>query len=140
VTAPPGTAPPVAAPPGDPGASANLCGVAFEDMTDRAVLATREYADPGRLGARQALYRYREPPLDLTAAAVRLLHDAPGPVLDVGCGPGQYRRALRADRPGRATVAADISPGMLAASRVAAEIGRETVFRLATHSGFLVCR
>jgi SAM-dependent methyltransferase len=87
-------------------------GAAFRDLYDRVALTTREYATPDRLEARIALYAHRDPPLDLVDVAVRLLHDSPGPVLDVGCGPGHYAAALRADRPDRGVVAADLSPGM----------------------------
>ncbi|MEN3309663.1 MAG: hypothetical protein V7603_5865 [Micromonosporaceae bacterium] len=90
--------------------------MAFEDLTDRTVLTTREYANPERLNARVALYDYQYPPHDIAGAAVRLLHDAPGPVLDVGCGPGRYVAALRADRPDRPVFAADLSMGMLLAA------------------------
>ncbi|WP_203924979.1 class I SAM-dependent methyltransferase [Rugosimonospora africana] len=85
----------------------------FDDLSDRTVLTTREYATPDRLNARIALYEYQDPRHDLVGSAVRLLHQAPGPVLDVGCGPGHYRAALRADRPDRATIACDLSMGML---------------------------
>jgi SAM-dependent methyltransferase len=90
--------------------------VAFHDLYDRTVLTTREYANPDRLGARMALFKYRDPPHDIVESAVRLLHDAPGPVLDVGCGPGHYAAALRADRPGRPVFGADLSVGMLTAA------------------------
>ena len=85
-------------------------------MTDRVVLTTREYATPDRLNARADMYAYRRPLLDIVAAATRLLHEVPGPVLDVGCGPGRYIAALRADRPDRPVFAADLSTGMLAAA------------------------
>ncbi len=90
--------------------------MAFEDLTDRTVLTTREYATPDRLDARTALYEYRQPRHDISRTAVLLLHDVPGPVLDVGCGPGRYLRALRADRPDRPAFGADLSRGMLAAT------------------------
>ena len=85
----------------------------FGDLSDRTVLTTREYATPDRLNARIALYEYQEPRHDLVGSAARLLHHAPGPVLDVGCGPGNYCAALRTDRPDRATIACDLSMGML---------------------------
>ncbi|MEV0717875.1 methyltransferase domain-containing protein [Asanoa sp. NPDC050611] len=85
----------------------------LDELADRTVLTTREYATPDRLNARIALYAYQEPRHDLVGSAVRLLHRAPGPVLDVGCGPGHYRAALRVDRPDRAAIACDLSMGML---------------------------
>ncbi|GAA5187093.1 hypothetical protein GCM10023322_34640 [Rugosimonospora acidiphila] len=90
--------------------------MAFDELYDRETLTTREYANPDRLGARMALYEYRDPPHDIVGSAVRLLRDAPGPVLDVGCGPGHYCAALRADRPDRPVFGADLSMGMLAAT------------------------
>jgi SAM-dependent methyltransferase len=80
-----------------------------DPYTDRTVLTTEAYADPGRLSARYSLYAHREPPLDLAALATGLLHDVPGPVLDIGCGPGRYVAALR---PHRTVIAADLSFGM----------------------------
>lgn len=88
----------------------------FGELTDRVTLTTREYADPGRLNARTSLYAYREPPLEPAAEAARLLRDAPGPVLNVGCGPGRYVAALRADRPERPVLGADLSIGMASAA------------------------
>jgi len=86
--------------------------VTGDSYTDRTVLTTEAYADPTRLTARYSLYRYRTPELDLAGTAVELLRDAAGPVLDVGCGPGRYVTALRADRPQRTVIAADLSFGM----------------------------
>jgi SAM-dependent methyltransferase len=106
----------------------------YEDMTDRTVLTTREYANPDRLGARVALYAYQHPPHDPAAVAARLLHDAPGPVLDVGCGPGRYVAALRADRPDRPVVAADLSMGMLAVAGRPAVVADAAALPVATAS------
>jgi len=91
--------------------------VAVDDLYDREALTTREYATPDRLRARLALYQYRDPPHDPVDSAVPLLHETPGPLLDVGCGPGRYLEALRADRPDRAVFGADLSMGMLRAIR-----------------------
>ncbi len=80
--------------------------------TDRTLLATEAYADSSQLRARYTIYTHRQPPLDLPGLAADLLHDVTGPVLDVGCGPGLHTAALRADRPQRTVIAADLSPGM----------------------------
>src|SRR2546423_9395843 len=99
-----------------PAIPARLGGVATDRFTDRTVLTTEAYADPTRLVTRYSLYRFREPQLDLPAVIAELMHDVPGPVLDVGCGPGRAVGALRGDRPQRTVVAVDLSPGMLAAA------------------------
>jgi SAM-dependent methyltransferase len=108
--------------------------VAFEDLTDRTVLTTREYATPDRLNARVALYDYQHPPHDPVASAVRLVHDAPGPVLDVGAGPGRYVAALRADRPDRPVIAADLSVGMLRVAGPPAMVADAAALPVATGS------
>lgn len=69
-----------------------------------------QYADDSRLAARQAIYRWRRPRLDLPALVADELDG--GTVLDVGCGNGGYVRTLRAR--GLRVVAADRSYGMLA--------------------------
>jgi SAM-dependent methyltransferase len=86
--------------------------VSSDRYTDRTVLATEAYSDSTQLRTRYSIYTYRRPPLDLPKLAADLLHDAAGPVLDVGCGPGVHTAALRADRPQGTVIAADLSPGM----------------------------
>jgi SAM-dependent methyltransferase len=86
--------------------------VSSDRYTDRTVLATEAYPDSTQLRTRYSIYTYRRPPLDLPGLAAELLHDVTGPVLDVGCGPGVHTAALRADRPQRIVLAADLSPGM----------------------------
>jgi SAM-dependent methyltransferase len=108
--------------------------VSFEDMTDRTALTTREYASPDRLGARIALYAYRQPPLELADVAARLLHGVPGPVLDVGCGPGRYLAALRADRPDRPVFGADLSMGMAVATGAPAMVADAAALPVASGS------
>jgi SAM-dependent methyltransferase len=90
--------------------------VSSDPFTDRRALTATAYADPTRLVTRYSLYRYRQPALNLMAVAAELLHDVPGPVLDVGCGPGRFVAALREDRPHRTVLAVDLSPGMIAAA------------------------
>jgi ubiquinone/menaquinone biosynthesis C-methylase UbiE len=82
--------------------------------TDRRSLATEAYADPTRLTARTSIYDHQVPPHDLVAHVTAMLREVDGPILDAGCGPGRYARALRADRPARPVVAADLSAGMVA--------------------------
>jgi SAM-dependent methyltransferase len=87
-----------------------------EAFTDRRSLATQAYADPTNLTARYAIYQHQRPAYDLPAVVTELLSDLDGPVLDVGCGPGRFTNALRADRSERRVVAVDLSPGMVAAA------------------------
>lgn len=102
--------------------------------TDRSVLITEAYADPGRLSARYSLYDHRQPPVDLPGLAAHLLHDAAGPVLDIGCGPGRYVVALRVDRPHRTVVAADLSFGMASVAGRPALVADVTALPVAARS------
>jgi SAM-dependent methyltransferase len=71
-----------------------------------------QYADDRNLSARQRLWRYQEPYLDIVGWVVRLAGLSAGQrVLDAGCGNGEYLRAL-AQIPVRAA-GCDLSLGML---------------------------
>jgi SAM-dependent methyltransferase len=73
----------------------------------------RGYADPRPLAARQAIYRWQEPPIDLPGIAVSWLRDITGLVADVGCGNRRYLTRIAAERPDLRLVGIDLSPGML---------------------------
>ena len=74
-----------------------------------------QYADDRNLRARQRLWRYQDPYLDIVAWVLDLAGLAPGQrVLDAGCGNGEYLRAL-ARWPVRAA-GCDRSMGMLRAA------------------------
>jgi SAM-dependent methyltransferase len=105
-----------------------------ERFTDRTVLTTEAYADPTRLVTRYSLYRYRRPQFDLPAATAELMHDVPGPIVDVGCGPGRHVAALRTDRPQRTVVAMDLSPGMARVAGAPAAVADITALPLADAS------
>jgi SAM-dependent methyltransferase len=77
--------------------------------SDRATLR-RQYADGSTLDARSSIYRWQEPRHDLVAEVLAHLRPGDGPVLDVGCGRGQYLDAVRAA--GFDAVGVDLSPGM----------------------------
>jgi SAM-dependent methyltransferase len=64
-------------------------------MTSRRILLDRQYADPGKLAARKALWALRPGPshLGLRLDVLRLAGDET--VIDVGCGPGEYLAKLR---------------------------------------------
>jgi SAM-dependent methyltransferase len=81
-------------------------------LTDRDVLVGRAYADAGPLEARQAVYRWQQPPVDLPGRALSWLRGADGLVVDVGCGNGRYLRRMAADRPDLRVLGLDLSPGM----------------------------
>lgn len=81
-------------------------------VTDRRVLTGEDYADPGRLRDRQAIYAWQQPRHDLPALVLAELAGVRGLVLDVGCGDGRYLDRLRADRPDLVPVGLDLSPGM----------------------------
>jgi SAM-dependent methyltransferase len=72
----------------------------------------RGYADPRPLEARQAIYRWQEPPTDLPGIAVSWLGDVAGLVVDVGCGNRRYLNRIAAERPDLRVLGLDLSPGM----------------------------
>lgn len=79
--------------------------------TDRQTL-TSAYGNSASLAARQAIYRYQQPPVDFLGWALEQVPWRGGErVLDIGCGNGGYLRRLA----GRTTVLGfDLSRGMLA--------------------------
>jgi ubiquinone/menaquinone biosynthesis C-methylase UbiE len=80
--------------------------------TDRQALTTEACANSAKLRTRMSIYQYQEPRHDLRTNVVEYLHDESGPILDIGCGPGSYTRALR--EAGHEVIAADLSHGMVA--------------------------
>lgn len=77
-------------------------------------MVAEQYRDPYRLSARQAIWSYREPPLDFIRWALGLVPlDGDELIADVGCGDGQYLCELvRRDHRGH-LIGIDISAGML---------------------------
>jgi SAM-dependent methyltransferase len=92
-------------------------------FTDPRALATSAYADPTNLAARTAIYAYQSPRIDLVHEVVRRVADVDGPILDVGCGPGRFAKALRDAAPSRPVVACDLSAGMAAVAGPPAAVG-----------------
>lgn len=86
--------------------------------SDQPFLREVQYATDRNLAARQSIYAYQEPKLDLPSAVLDALDLAGAEtVADVGCGNGRYlaelgRRGHQGD-----LVGLDASPGMLAAAR-----------------------
>jgi SAM-dependent methyltransferase len=69
--------------------------------------------DDAGLAARQAFYRWQDPPLDLPGVVVAALPTGAGVVVDVGCGNGVYLQRIHSERPQLAPLGVDISPAML---------------------------
>ncbi|MDQ3579574.1 MAG: class I SAM-dependent methyltransferase, partial [Actinomycetota bacterium] len=57
-----------------------------------------DYLDPSCLAARQSIYRWQAPPLDLPGEVAALLAEVDGVVADVGYGNGPCAERLRGDR------------------------------------------
>lgn len=70
------------------------------------------YETRAPLADRLSLYAFQRDRVDLPGEALRLLADARGPVLDVGCGLGQYVDRLGADRPDLRVFGLDRSEAM----------------------------
>ncbi len=86
--------------------------------TDQAYLRTVQYATDGNLAARQSIYAFGDPVIDLPAAVLDSLRlEGTELVADIGCGNGAYLAELtRRGHRGR-LVGVDASPGMLASAR-----------------------
>jgi SAM-dependent methyltransferase len=77
-----------------------------------------QYRTDANLAARQSIYAYQHPPLDLPARVIDLAAPAPGEVVaDVGCGNGAYLAELARRGSAWRVIGADLSAGMLAAAR-----------------------
>jgi SAM-dependent methyltransferase len=85
---------------------------------DRAYLRGTQYKTDTNLAARQSIYAYQRPRVDLAARVLDLAGLAPSDTLaDVGCGNGMYLAELTGrGLPGQ-VIGVDLSPGMLAAAR-----------------------
>jgi SAM-dependent methyltransferase len=90
-------------------------------LTDRGYLTGVQYRDDKNLAARQSVYAFQEPHIDLIPAVLDLAGLAgTETVADIGCGNGLYLAGLtRRGHAGR-LLGADLSPGMLAIARAAA--------------------
>jgi SAM-dependent methyltransferase len=89
-------------------------------LTDRAYLTGVQYRTDTNLAARQSIYAYQEPRIDLVGAVLDLAGlSGTERVADIGCGNGLYLAELtRRGHAGR-LLGLDLSPGMLAVTRVA---------------------
>jgi len=89
-----------------------------DPWSNPAYLREVQYRTDANLAARQSIYAYQHPRIDLQARVLDLAAPAPGAtVADVGCGNGAYLAELaRRGFAGR-VLGLDLSPGMLAAAR-----------------------
>ena len=85
---------------------------------DRAYLRGTQYKTDANLAARQSIYAYAHPRVDLFARVIDLA--GPGPsdtIADVGCGNGAYLAELTGRGLPYRVLGVDLSLGMLAAAR-----------------------
>jgi SAM-dependent methyltransferase len=83
-----------------------------------AFLRDVQYRTDANLAARQSIYVYQHPRLDLQARVIDLAAPAPGAtVADVGCGNGAYLAELAGRGLAGRVLGLDMSLGMLAAAR-----------------------
>ena len=92
-----------------------------EIWADRALLRRVQYRTDENLSARQAIYAYQEPRIDLPAVVLDIVLGSGGAppgglVADVGCGNGAYLAELAAREVACRVIGMDLSPGMLAAA------------------------
>ena len=87
-------------------------------LTDRAYLTGVQYRTDANLAARQSVYAYQQPSIDLVPAVLDLAGlSGTETIADIGCGNGLYLAELaRRGHLGR-LIGADLSGGMLAAAR-----------------------
>ena len=94
----------------DPGHAARV-------WTDRSFLRDVQYKTDVNLAARQSIYAYQQPPIDLPREILGLAglsgHEV---VADIGCGNGRYLAELARRGHAGPMVGADLSPGMLLAA------------------------
>jgi len=91
----------------------------MELWADRAFLRDVQYRTDANLTARQSIYAYQQPPVDLIGSvldlALRADHGA-DVVADIGCGNGLYLVELTRRGYAAHLIGADLSPGMLRAA------------------------
>jgi SAM-dependent methyltransferase len=87
-------------------------------LTGKAYLTTVQYRTDANLAARQSIYAFQEPRIDLVSAVLDLAALAGSEtVVDVGCGNGVYLTGLARRGHRGPTIGVDLSPGMLIAAR-----------------------
>lgn len=95
----------------DPGDAARL-------WADRSFLRDVQYKTDVNLAARQSIYAYQQPPIDLAREVLSLVApDGHEVVVDIGCGNGLCLAELVRRGHAGPLVGADLSPGMLMAAQ-----------------------
>lgn len=90
-------------------------------LTDRDFLRQRQYRTDAHLAARQSIYQFQRPRIDLPAAVLRLAAlTGAETVADIGCGNGVYLAELARRGHGGRVLGVDLSAGMLQAARARA--------------------
>ena len=93
-------------------------GSVTDPWSNRSFLRGTQYKTDANLAARQSIYAYQHPRIDLQAKVLDLA--APGPpdtIVDVGCGNGTYLAELASRGFAGRVVGVDLSLGMLTAAR-----------------------
>jgi SAM-dependent methyltransferase len=89
--------------------------------TDRSFLRDVQYRTDANLAARQSIYDYQQPPVDMVGRTLDLALPpgaGAGTVADIGCGNGLYLAELARRGHAGHLIGADMSPGMLRAARL----------------------
>jgi SAM-dependent methyltransferase len=90
----------------------------IDSWNNPAFLRDVQYRTDANLAARQSIYAYQHPRIDLQARVIDLAAPAPGAtVADVGCGNGAYLAELAGRGFAGRVLGLDLSSGMLAAAR-----------------------
>jgi SAM-dependent methyltransferase len=90
-------------------------------LTDQTYLTQVQYRTDVNLAARQSVYAYQHPKIDLAATVLDLARlTGAETVAEVGCGNGIYLAELTRRRHAGRVLGADLSPGMLSAARTGA--------------------
>jgi ubiquinone/menaquinone biosynthesis C-methylase UbiE len=91
---------------------------AWDPWTDQDYLRESQYKTDVNLSARQSVYAYQQPRIDLARATLSLAALGGAEVVaDVGCGNGRYLAELARRGHAGPVLGADMSPGMLLAAR-----------------------
>ena len=91
---------------------------AWDPWTDQSYLREVQYRTDANLAARQSIYAYQRPRINLAREALELARlDGRETVADIGCGNGAYLAELARREHAGTVLGVDMSPGMLLAAR-----------------------
>jgi SAM-dependent methyltransferase len=91
---------------------------ASRNLTDQSYLTGVQYRTDGNLAARQSIYAYQQPRIDLVGSVLELAGlTGTETVIDIGCGNGSYLAGLVRRGHTGPLIGADLSAGMLTAAR-----------------------